>query len=400
MAMEPLILAANPGSASRKYALYRKQKRVASINFEYENNQIIGSLTTKRKKVSLNGEISELNQAASKIIPVLRRHRVIRNIKDIGGVGLRVVAPSGYFLSDHLLDEENLHKLDQLEPIAPLHIKATLQEARSLRTHLKNIPVLLVSDSAFHITKPDYAWNYAIPLEDADRLEIKRYGYHGISISSIVNKLKAANKLPPKLIVCHLGSGSSITAVLEGNSIDNSMGYSPLEGLMMATRSGSIDVVAALTLKRALQLRNDSFEAYLNNQCGLKGISGSSADIRKLLEYEANGDYRAGLALKMYVYHIQQSIGQAAAVLNGVDALVFTGTVGIRSSVIRERITRNLSYLGLELEEPKNSKTFEPKKITKINPRSRIKPIFVITTNEELEMVNKVRQYRDQNNNQ
>ncbi|HPW48163.1 MAG TPA: hypothetical protein PLJ97_02365, partial [Candidatus Saccharibacteria bacterium] len=148
MAMEPLILAANPGSASRKYALYRKQKRVASINFEYENNQIIGSLTTKRKKVSLNGEISELNQAASKIIPVLRRHRVIRNIKDIGGVGLRVVAPSGYFLSDHLLDEENLHKLDQLEPIAPLHIKATLQEARSLRTHLKNIPVLLVSDSA------------------------------------------------------------------------------------------------------------------------------------------------------------------------------------------------------------------------------------------------------------
>lgn len=392
--MEPLILAANPGSASRKYALFKKGRLVASIIFEHKNGYITGSISTKKNTINLDGQVDHLSQAPEKIVSILKKARIIRRQKDIARVGLRVVAPSGYFLDDHLLDDETLAKLDYLEPLVPLHIKATLQEAKNLKRHLLDVPIILVSDSAFHITKPDYAWNYAIPLEDADRLEIKRFGYHGISVSSVVDKLKIKNKLPTKLIVCHLGSGASITAVKDGKSLDNSMGYSPLEGLVMATRSGSIDAVAALTLKRALSLNYDQFENYLNSSCGLKGISGSSADIRELLVSENNGDYRAGLALRMYVYHIQQAIGQMATTLNGVDGLVFTGTVGARSAVMRERILTGLDYLGLELEKPKNDAAFEPLKLTKINPRSRIKPIYVVTTNEELELAKRSIMYK------
>jgi acetate kinase len=393
MAVEPLILAANPGSASRKYALYKKNRLVASILFEHKNGFISGCINTKKTSLNLDREVEHLSQVPEKIVPILKKARVIRRQKDISKVGLRVVAPSGYFLNDHLLDEESMNKLDYLEPIVPLHIKATLQEARNLKKHLIQVPIILVSDSAFHITKPDIAWNYAIPLDDADRLEIKRYGYHGISVSSVVNKLISKNKLPNKLIVCHLGSGASVTAVKDGQSIDNSMGYSPLEGLIMATRSGAIDAVAALTLKRALQLKNEQFENYLNTYCGLKGISGFSADIRELIAAENNGDYRAGLALRMYVYHVSQTIGQMVATLNGLDALVFTGTVGSRSSIIRERIINGLSFLGLEVEKAKNDAAYEPSKITKINPRSRIKPIYVINTNEELEISKRARSF-------
>jgi len=387
--MGSLVLAANPGSASRKYALYKKNKLIASIVFEHDDGQIAGVLKTKKQTIKLDGQIDHLSQAPEQLVGLLKKAKLVRRQSDIARIGLRVVAPSGYFLQDRLLDHASLGRLDDLEPIAPLHIKATLQEAKNLKKHLTDIPIILVSDSAFHADKPDYAWNYAIPLEDADRLEVKRFGYHGISVESVVDKLKAKNKLLPKMVICHLGSGASITALQKGKSLDNTMGYSPLEGMVMATRAGSIDAVAALVLKRALKYDIDRFEEYLNVSCGLKGVSGSSADIRELLTSESHGDYRAGLALRMYVYHAQQAIGQMAAVLNGIDGIVFTGTVGARSAIMRERIISKLEFLGLEVEKTKNDAAFEPLKITKINPRSRLKPVYVITTNEELEIANR-----------
>ncbi|MEI6237895.1 MAG: hypothetical protein WCP03_04840, partial [Candidatus Saccharibacteria bacterium] len=360
MAVESLVLAVNPGSSSRKYALYNREKLLVSLHFEHENNQIVCTVDTGSNCYKIDNPINNLEDAPAQVVPIIEQANVVKNV-NIKCIGLRVVAPTSYFLKDHLLNDEVLAKLQYLKSRAPLHIGATLQESVHLKDCFKNTPIVLVSDSAFHITKPDTAWNYAIHLEDADKYEIKRYGYHGISLASVVRRLQEQNKLPEKLIICHLGSGSSATAILKGNSIDTTMGYSPLEGLMMATRSGPMDVVAAITLKNAMGMDDPEFEDYLNQTSGLRGISGISSDVRTLLNSEASGDYRAGLALRMFVYHIQRAIGSLAASMDGVDALVFTGTVGERSIIIRKRVVSGLSFLGFAINDELNDKITEPK---------------------------------------
>jgi len=379
--METLILAADPGSASRKYALYNKSRCLVSFHFEYENDRIICTRVIGDKVTKFNPKIKDFDECPKQILPLLEQARGAKNI-DIKGIGLRVVAPTGFFLKDHLLNDEVISHLTTLESRVPLHIKATLAEAKSLQKQFNNIPIGLISDSAYHYSKPDYAWNYPIKLEDADQLEIKRFGYHGISVFSVVRDLAYEYELPEKLIVCHLGSGSSVTAVINGESFDTTMGYSPLDGLMMASRSGSIDAAAALALKKDLKLTDNELEIYLNENCGLFGISGFSNDIRELVDAEAKGHYRAKLALAMYVYKIQQAIGQMAAAMGGVDGLIFTGTVGDRSFIIRKRIIDRLEFLNLALQTDLNEHTVEPQIITRISPRTRQKPIYVISTDE------------------
>jgi acetate kinase len=219
MAMETLILAANPGSSSRKYALYNQQTCIASLNFEHaEDERIVCTVISHGRKEVFDPKIAHLDDATTQVLPILNRLGIVKS-KAISGIGLRVVAPSGYFLNDHILNDEIIDRLRQLEPRAPLHISVTLREIERLKKHYQNIPICLISDSAFHRTKPDYAWNYGLPLEDADSLEIKRFGYHGISMESVVEKLAAQKKLPAKLIICHLGSGSSVAAVVNGVAV-------------------------------------------------------------------------------------------------------------------------------------------------------------------------------------
>ena len=384
--METLILAANPGSSSRKYALYAKDRCLAALHFEHaEDGHIICNLTAAGKTTLLHSKITRLDDATEHVIPILDNAGIAK-MTHISGIGLRVVAPSGYFLKDHLFNAETIEHLDRLKDKAPLHVSVALQEAKRLKKHYPDIPIALISDSAFHATKPDHAWNYAIPLEDADRLEIKRFGYHGISMSAVVEALAKRHKLPKKLIVCHLGSGSSISAILNGQSVDTTMGYSPLEGLMMATRSGSIDPAAVLALKSELKLDDLGMEEYLNKSCGLLGISGLSADLRDLLEAETANNYRAGLAVRMYVYRVQQAIAKMAASMGGVDGLVFTGTVGDRSFVLRARILENLSFMGLAVQDSINNRVIEPAKLIRISPRKRLRPVYVITTDEDHEI--------------
>ena len=386
MAVDSLVLAVNPGSASRKYSLYSGSGLLASLYFEVENDKIICNVKSSHgsKQYHPSDELSDLEQTPQHIIPAFNQAGV-----DVGDgfkcIGLRMVAPSSQFLNDCVLNQAVLNKLALLESLVPLHIHAMLKEAQGLIDMFKNTPIVAVSDSAFHITKPDFAWNYAIPLEDSDRLEIKRFGYHGISLASIVRDLKSASLLPQKLIVCHLGSGNSVSAILNGQSVDTTMGYSPLEGLMMSTRSGSLDVMAALSLQKELGLSADDLESYLNKSSGLQGVSGMSADIRELLVAENNGHYRAGLALRMYVYRIQQAIGQMVASLGGVDAIVFTAAVGARSFIIRERVIDNLGYLGFEVNVVGNTAVFEPEGIQNI-ATGNSKPIYVITTDEAKEI--------------
>lgn len=384
MAVEPLVLAVNPGSASRKYALYKSEKCKASVHFEHENGSIIATLVHDDEVLASAGLVNDLDECSSAILRLFYDNKVIKQDQKIDAIGIRVVAPSGYFLTNRFIDDEAVRRLEELSARAPLHISTTLREIYALREQFSGVPIYAVSDSAFHSEKPDYAWNYGIDLEVADNYEIKRFGYHGISVESIVQTLAKHNILEDKVIVCHLGSGSSVTAVYKGKSLDNTMGYSPLEGLVMATRSGSIDVAAALAFQRGAHI--EDIERTLNKSSGLLGISGFSDDIRTLVQAESEGNYRAGLALNIYAYSVQKAIGQMASVLNGADTLVFTGTVGARSAIMRSRITQNLDYLGFAIRAEKNDSAYEPRLPQKINPRTRLKAVYVITTDEAYEI--------------
>jgi acetate kinase len=389
MGVEALALIANPGSASRKYGLFRGDEAVAWLHFEYENGRVVCTLDYGTESRRLETDIASLDHAASRAVGILREQGFLGE-QSLHCIAIRVVAPGAYFLEDHLVDDEFIQKLEEAKRHAPLHIAATLEEVVSLSEQFADIPLYGISDSAFHVTKPDFAWNYGIRLEDADRFDIKRFGYHGLSVAAAVHTLRRHEKLPPRVIVCHLGSGASVSAVYHGKSLDTTMGYSPLEGLIMATRSGSLDIMAAKVLQESLGLDEAGLEEYLNHHSGLLGISGVSSDIRSLLEHEGDGHHHAGLALKAYVHSIVKAIGQMTAAMGGIDVLIFTGTVGERSFVIRERVVERLHFLDFMLDGRSNKACDNPKELTCISRLAHSRPVFVVPAREEAEMLRKV----------
>lgn len=375
------ILVANPGSASRKYAVFDGERLRLRLHFEYEGAQIVcwvdnGAEEKDKRAVILD----DLTQAASQLPALLIEH----GIDTLDAVALRVVAPSSYFLQHRRLDGEALEHLRAQQSRAPLHIGASLQELERLQREWPSVPVYGISDSAFHASKPDYAWNYGIRLEDADQFEIKRFGYHGLSTQSVVRQL--GSRLPERLVICHLGSGASVIAVRGGVSVDATMGFSPLEGLIMSTRSGSIDTVAAHALQEALHKTDADMQTYLNEQSGLLGLSGNSNDIRTLLLKEHEGDYRAGLALKTYVHRVHLAVGGMIAALGGADALVFTGAVGERAPAIRSRIVANLHFLDFELDNEASRAVTERLDAPQAIHTLRHRPIYIVPAKEEYEM--------------
>lgn len=374
-----LVLVANPGSASRKYALYDNANERARLYFEPEGDRIICTLHRNNSVTHvIQTDIIDLTQTTDRVIDIFRNNDILGQDEQLDAIGIRVVAPGGYFLDDHVVDSEFVEKLESARQLAPLHINATMSEIINLQQSLPNVAIIGVSDSAFHRTKPDHAWNYGIDLDLSDAHEIKRFGYHGLSVASVLRQAL----LPDKVIVCHLGSGASITATRQNKSVDTTMGYSPLEGLVMATRSGSIDVAAAAAVKSLKDFDDQTFESYLNTKSGLLGLGGSS-DLRELLVREQQGDHRAHLALDTYCYVAAKSIGSMATALNGADAIVFTGAVGERSAPIRKRITRYLDYLEFTIDDTIN--TLVDTTLDLVSAEQS-KPILVIPTREEQEI--------------
>lgn len=381
--MQKLILVANPGSASRKYALYEGETLCADIHFEFDKKDIVYTVTTPGKTpITSKAGISHLTFSATKLVSILHQHSIIHPDDKIDAIGLRIVAPSTFFQEHRRIDSRVLKKLHDLQPRAPLHISASLQEAELLKSAFPRVPVVGASDSVFHLTKPMVTHSYGISQKDARDMDIWRFSYHGLSLSSITEQLKVHKLLPARTIVCHLGSGSSVTALLHGKSMDNTMGYSPLEGLLMSTRSGSIDPTAVDALRVGKKLTPDGVQNYLNLQSGLKGVSEKSDDIRELLDFESKGSETAALALSMYVLKVQQAIGLMTATIGGIDTLVFTGTVGERSSEIRKRICANLSFLNLHLSQEANKKAIAPNIVTNISVSIAEKNILVVPCNE------------------
>ena len=382
-----LILVANPGSSSRKYALYESDKLAlrAELHVESSDGQIVATLRTNSGSRQVETTLSEVHDAPREVRGILVRENILNENEAITAIGLRVVAPGSYFMEDRVISDEVIAKLEEAKSLAPIHIFATLEELKILREYFGQTPVVAVSDSAFHRTKPPYAWNYGINIQDADSLEIKRYGYHGISVASAVDELWNRGKLPPKVIVCHLGSGSSVSAIFHGRSIDNTMGFTPLEGVLMATRSGDISPGAVRALQTKLGMDWSGIESYLNQRGGLLGIGGSN-DIRDLIEREKNGDHLAHLALTTLVHTIHKAIGSMIATLNGCDLLVFTGTVGERSAILRKRIVAHLEFVDFIVDGNLNDGCTEPDQLTSISQSAKSKPIIVIPTNESVEI--------------
>ncbi|MBQ3325678.1 hypothetical protein IJG79_00805 [Candidatus Saccharibacteria bacterium] len=392
-----LILITNPGSSSRKYALYKGQELVCSLHFEFEGKDIICTLKKAdgTKKV-LKQDFKELTSTVANLNRILTEEGYLGGMTTLDAILVRGAVPGEYFTQDHIVDDEYLKNLEKSKKRAPLHVPVVAGEIEHFTKSFKTTPLLSISDSAFHADRPDLMKYYAFDTDLADKNDIKRFGFHGLSMGSIVNYMKSQDILPEKLIVCHLGSGSSITAVFEGKSLDTTMGYSPLEGLMMATRAGSMDVSAGLAIKRALGYESDdSLEKYLNKECGLLGVSGQSDDMREIIRLRDEGDKKGTFAHAMFVYRVQSCIGQMAASLGGVDAIVFTATIGERSDEIRRMVAQKLSYLGFAIDEKKNVSDM-PERHTNIAAEGS-KPVWVIRTDEFEEMIRRAGILLDKN---
>ncbi len=385
-------LIVNTGSASKKYSFYSGEKKIYNAHFEIENKDLVVSENVNGKTLKRSIPKSEYTKAVGVVLASLIENKLISSKSEVHAAAVRIVAPGDYFLENKLINKEYLKKAAEALEKVPLHLGPALQEIENIRASFGNkISLYGISDSAFHATMPLHARSYAIPVRDSKKFRLYKYGYHGISIQSVTARAKRIlGKLPEKTIVCHLGGGASVTAVLKGKSIDTSMGFTPLDGLVMATRVGEIDPGAVLYLSEKLKKNNKELETYFNNECGLLGLAGS-LDLREVIEMsdpvksnDHGASKNAAIALEIYVNRIKQYIGRMAAVLGGVDLIILAGTVGERSVIVREKICSDMNFLGIEIDKKANKKLVGVE--TRLDKKGSKTKLLVVKTDEMEEM--------------
>ena len=311
-------------------------------------------------------------------------HGVLKSLDDIEAVGHRIVHGGEYFSSSALVNEDVMKKIEICCDFAPLHNPAHLLGIRAVQAVLPSVPQVVTFDTAFHQSIPPYAFMYGLPYEDYSKYRVRKYGAHGTSHQFVAEKgakFAGLDVNNSRIITCHLGNGSSITAVLNGKSIDTSMGFTPLDGVVMGTRCGSIDPNIIPYLMKKDNITPDQMTEIMNKKSGFLGISGVSSDARDLDARANAGDMRCKLALKMLTYGVIKYIGQFAAVMNGVDLIVFTGGIGEHNSRLRRRVCENFSYLGLKFDYEANTAFGEDAMLSL--PDSKVK-VALITTDEEI----------------
>ena len=311
-------------------------------------------------------------------------HGVLKSLDDIEAVGHRIVHGGEYFSSSALVNEDVMKKIEICCDFAPLHNPAHLLGIRAVQAVLPSVPQVVTFDTAFHQSIPPYAFMYGLPYEDYSKYRVRKYGAHGTSHQFVAEKgakFAGLDVNNSRIITCHLGNGSSITAVLNGKSIDTSMGFTPLDGVVMGTRCGSIDPNIIPYLMKKDNLTPDQMTEIMNKKSAFLGISGVSSDARDLDARANAGDMRCKLALKMLTYGVIKYIGQFAAVMNGVDLIVFTGGIGEHNSRLRRRVCENFSYLGLKFDYEANTAFGEDAMLSL--PDSKVK-VALITTDEEI----------------
>ncbi|MCF7815903.1 MAG: hypothetical protein K9M10_02840 [Candidatus Pacebacteria bacterium] len=348
-------LAVNPGSSSKKYALFREGRMIFSVLFEHVGDGY-------GKCVEVDGERQQCEEVTAGLYAMSLQHAValaqqkgiLSAGEEVTNIGVRIVAPGIYFEKHRIIDAQYIEKLHSIEDAAPLHIPHVVSELTSLQELFPKVQKIGVSDSAFHSTVPEHTRKYSIPTADAEKFELYRYGYHGLSVSSVVSQAKEKLGIFPKrAIVCHVGSGVSVTTLLNGESVDTTMGFSPTSGLMMGSRAGDLDSSALLYLMKKKDLSPLQAEKYINEQGGFIGAFGQS-DLRIVLDRMARGDRAAKTAVTMYTHQIKKAIGAGVATLGGIDLLILTATAAERNPMVRSLICSGLEGLGIVLDVQMN----------------------------------------------
>lgn len=384
------VLVINCGSSSLKYQLINSETEKALATGLCERIGIDGRLVHKpdgKDKVTIEKEMKTHDTAIQMVLAALtdKEHGVIGSLEEIGAVGHRIVHGGEKFSSSVVITEEVLKEVEACNDLAPLHNPANLIGIRACQAALPGVPMVGVFDTAFHQTMPEKAYLYGIPSEYYDKYKLRRYGFHGTSHSFVSKKLIEAaglKKEDSKVIVCHLGNGSSISAVLNGESVDTSMGLTPLEGLVMGTRSGDLDPTILQFIANKENLSLDEVMNIINKKSGVYGLSGSlSSDFRDLDAASKEGNKKAIAAVQVFSYRVAKYVGSYVAAMNGVDAIAFTAGVGENDGKVRELVMSYLGYLGITLDTEANKVRGEEKMIS--TPDSKVK-VYVIPTNEEL----------------
>ena len=329
--------------------------------------------------------ITNYRQAAKLILKFIKENNII-----IDWIGHRFVHGGPYFQQSAFINEENLRKLKLCMPLAPLHNPIALRVIFESRKVFPDIPQYVVFDSAFHSTIPDYAYTYPLPKNIVEKYNYRKYGFHGLSYLYVIKTVSDFLEIPAeklKIVACHLGTGgSSVVAVKNGCSVDSSMGFSPLSGLVMSTRCGDIDPMIMIYLIATYGYRNDDLLNLLNKKSGLLGVSGFSSDIRDIID-RIPREKQAGLAFNMYIQRLKKYIGSfIIAALGGLDVLIFTDDIGIRNPLVREKICEDMEWCGIVLNKEKN-KRYSMKKPELLNSRNSKVRIIVIPTDEEVVIV-------------
>lgn len=386
------ILIINAGSSSLKYQLLDmdKEKLIAKGNCEKIglSDPIISYKHDGKEEVFKGAKNHE--EAIKKVLDILvdKDNGVIKSFDEINAIGHRVVMGGWIFKESTLIDDKVIDQIEKLSEMAPLHNPAHVLCMRACKKVMPNVPQVAIFDTSFHTTMPEKAYMYAIKYEDYEKYHIRRYGAHGTSHRYVVQELAKVLKKDVKdvkAITCHIGNGSSITAIKNGESVDTSMGLTPLQGVVMGTRSGDIDPTVVQFLCSHKKQSVDEVLNYLNKECGLLGVSGVSSDHRETTKAAESGNKRAQLALDLLAYSVKKYIGSYFAVLNGVDAIVFTGGIGENSKEAREQILENMESLGIVLDKEKNN-NFKRSQVELISAKNSKVKIYVIPTDEELMM--------------
>jgi len=385
------ILVLNCGSSSIKFQLFEMITESVLSRGIVEKVGLKGSFLKLEKengqKVMFEGEILDHQTGIEYVLGVLtsRKHGCLKSLDEIDAIGHRVVHGKEKFKSSVLITDEVIQELERCVDIAPLHNPPNLKGIYAMQNLLPAVPQVAVFDTAFHQTMPKHAYMYALPYSLYEKYGIRRYGFHGTShryVSRRACQFLGVDIEKQKMITCHLGNGASMTAVLHGQSVDTSMGLTPVEGLIMGTRAGDLDLGIITYIMDKEDIGYKAVSTLINKHSGVLGISGISSDMREVEEAANKGNERAKLALDMYHYRVRKYIGAYTAAMNGLDILVFTGGIGENGWETREEVCKNMEYLGIYLDSAKN-KGLRGKEAVISTDDSRVK-VVVIPTNEEL----------------
>jgi len=384
------ILVINCGSSSLKYQLVdMSNEKVLAKGLAEKiglDDSIFAHSPDGKDKLVINGKLSTHDDALNLVMKYLvdKEHGVIDTLTEIVAVGHRIVHGGEFYSSSVLIDDDVVAAIENCIELAPLHNPANILGINACKKLLPGIPMVGVFDTAYHQTMPAEAYIYALPYEYYEKYKVRKYGFHGTSHKYVAQRAASVLNKPIeelKIITCHLGNGASITAIKNGVSIDTTMGFTPLEGLAMGTRCGSMDPSIVTFLQQKENIDAPAVDQIMNKKSGVLGISGVSSDFRDLENAAEKGNDRAQLALDVFDYKVKTSIGAYVAALDGVDAIVFTAGLGENSGAHRKTICSGLTYLGIDIDDNNNSKRGE--EIIISTPESKVK-VIVIPTDEEM----------------